>query len=126
MEDDSPQLSYAMLKEKANYVSMAPDSNNNTMDKHVPIECPISSTPHVDDMVINIQLLYNSNAPMEPELQDGSFHSISLHGSIEHLVSDSKSIKDSLNNMAKYITNKQVDPAKSNDLEDFKGIGEVI
>jgi len=28
--------------------------------------------------------------------------------------------------MAKYITNKQVDPAKSNDLENFKGIGEVI
>jgi len=28
--------------------------------------------------------------------------------------------------MAKYIANKQVDPAKSNDLEDFNGIGKVI
>jgi len=28
--------------------------------------------------------------------------------------------------MAKYIANKQVDSAKSNNLEDFKGIGEVI
>ena len=28
--------------------------------------------------------------------------------------------------MARYITNKQVDPVKSNDLEDFKNIGEAI
>jgi len=28
--------------------------------------------------------------------------------------------------MAKYITNKQVDPARSNNLEDFNGIGEAI
>ena len=42
------------------------------------------------------------------------------------MVSDSKNIKDSLNFMVKYITNKQVNPAKSNDLKDFKGIGEAI
>ncbi len=63
---------------------------------------------------------------MESELWDGSFYSISLHGSIEYLALDSKNIKDSLNFMAKYITNKQVNPAKSNDLKDFKGIGKAI
>ena len=44
--------------------------------------------------------------PMEPDLWDGNFYPISLHGSIEYLASDSKSIKDSLNFMAKYINNK--------------------
>ena len=81
---------------------------------------------HVDDAVINIQLQYNLNTPMEPDLCDSSFHPISLHGSIKHIASDSKNIKDLLNFMAKYITNKQVDLAKSNDLKDFKSIGEVI
>jgi len=63
---------------------------------------------------------------MEPKLWDRSFHPISLHGSIKYLVLDSKNIKDSLNFMAKYITNKQVDPAKSNNLENFKGISKAI
>ena len=126
MKDDSPQLSYAIPKEQANQVSIAADPNNNMLNKHVPIECPVSSPPHVDDAVINIQLLYDPNASTESELWDGSFHPISLHKSIEYLVLDSKNIKNSLNFMAKYITNKQVNPTKSNDLEDFNGIGEVI
>jgi len=45
---------------------------------------------------------------------------------MEHLASDAKNIKDSLTFMAKYIGNKQIDPAKSNNLEDFKDIGEAI
>ena len=45
---------------------------------------------------------------------------------MEHLASDSKNIKDSLNFIAKYISNKQVDSSKSNDLEDFYGIGKAI
>jgi len=28
--------------------------------------------------------------------------------------------------MAKYITNKQIDPFKANELDDFKGIREVV
>jgi len=49
---------------------------------------------------------------MEPDLWD--------------IALDSKNIKNSLNFIAKYITNKQVDLAKSNNLEDFKSIGEAI
>ena len=79
-----------------------------------------------DDTVINIQLLYNSNTLMEPELWDSNFHPISLYGSIEHIVLDFKNIRDSLNFMARYISNKQVDSSKSNDLEDFNGISEAI
>ncbi|KAL9715383.1 hypothetical protein Ac2012v2_8349 [Leucoagaricus gongylophorus] len=84
------------------------------------------SPAHVDDTVINISLPYNPNAPTEPDLWDGSFHPISLHGSMEHLASDAKNIRDSLNFMAKYILNKQVDPARSNDLDNFKGIREAV
>ena len=74
----------------------------------------------------NKMLIKKKKKKKEPDLWNGSFHPISLHSSIEHIALDSKNIKDSLNFMAKYITNKQVDPAKSNDLENFKGIGEVI
>jgi len=114
------------------------DPSNNTLNKHVLIECPTlslphgqtihsaSGSPHVDDTVININLPYNLNAPTEPKLWDGNFHPISLHSSMEYLVSDSKNIKDSLNFMAKYISNKQVNFSKSNDLEDFHGIGKAI
>ncbi len=63
---------------------------------------------------------------MEPDLWDSSFYPILLHSSIEHIALDSKNIKDLLNFITKYIANKQVDLAKSNDLEDFKGIGEAI
>ena len=93
---------------------------------HVQITYPTSYIPYIDDMVINIQLPYDLNAPTEPELWKRNFHPISLHSSIEYLASDSKNIKDSLNFIAKYISNKQVDSSKSNDLEDFNGIGEAI
>ena len=43
---------------------------------------------------------------MEPELWDGNFYPISFYGSIEHIVLDFKNIRDSLNFMARYISNK--------------------
>jgi len=105
------------------------DTNNSTVTttlQYVSSEHPNTTFTYVDDTVINIQLQYDLNAPTEYDLWDGSFHSILLHSSIEHIALDSKNIKNSLNFMAKYIANKQVNPAKSNDLEDFKSIGEVI
>jgi len=79
-----------------------------------------------DDNVINIQLPYNPNAPTELELWSGSFHPISLHGSIEQITSDTKSIKDLLNFMARYISNKKVNSGKANDLQDFNSMGDSI
>jgi len=64
--------------------------------------------------------------PTEPKLWNGNFHSISLHRFIEHIASDSKNIRDSLNFITRYISNKQVDSLKSNNLEDFNGIGKAI
>ena len=77
-------------------------------------------------MIINIQLPYNPNMPIKPKLWDSYFHPISLHKSIEHIVLDSKNIRDSLNFMARYISNKQVDSLKLNDLEDFNSISKAI
>lgn len=123
---NSPQLLYATLKEQANQVIMVADSSTNMINQHIPIECPNSSPSHVDDNVINIQLLYNPNAPTEPKLWDGSFHPISLYKSLEHLASNTKNIKDSLNFIAKYISNKNIDPKWSNKLQDFKDVGKVV
>ena len=42
------------------------------------------------------------------------------------IASDTKSIKDSLNFMARYIANKKVNSSKANGLLDFDGIGDSI
>jgi len=86
-----------------------------------------AATPsNEDDNDINIQLPYDLNAPTEPDLWSGNFHPISLHGSIEHITSDTKSIKDSLNFMTKYISNKKVNPKNANDLKNFDNIGDSV
>ena len=54
------------------------------------------------------------------------FHPISLHGSIEHFASDSKNIEVTLNFLAKYILNEQVNSNTANDLGDFDGMGDAI
>jgi len=92
------------------------DTNNETTPSHVQLE----------NDVINIQLSYNPQALTEPKLWSGSFHPISLHGSIEHFTSDSKNIKVTLNFLAKYIQGKQVNGGKANDLSDFDGMGDAI
>ena len=64
--------------------------------------------------------------PTEPKLWDGNFHPISFHRSIEHIVLDSKNIRNSLNFMTRYIFNKQIDFSKLNNLEDLNSIGKAI
>jgi len=81
--------------------------------------------PH-EESIINIQIPYDTQAPTEPELWSGSFHPISLHGSIEHFASDAENIKVTLNFLAKYIKNKQVNGSMVNELNDFNGMGDAI
>jgi len=119
-------------------VATTADPSNNMLNKCVTIKCPTmrsshvqtvhstSDSPYSNDTAINIQLPYNPNTPTEPDLWDGNFHPISLHSSMEHLALDAKSIKDLLNFIAKYISNKQVNSSKSNDIEDFHSMGKVI
>jgi len=104
------------------------DSNSQRVPKKHPISIPTqeSTVQNNESTFINLLLLYDPNAPMDPEIWGGSFHPISLHSSIKHIASNAKNIKDFLKFMAKYISNKQVNSAKANELDDFKGIGEVV
>ena len=123
--DSTPELSYEMVQEKVFRVSKAADQQKPMR----PIGGNSEATPtHAsnEESVINIQLPYDPNAPMEPELWSGSFHPISLHGSIEQIASDAKNIKITLDFMAKYIANKQVNSSHANDLKEFDGIGDAI
>jgi len=134
---ESPALSYETKQENAIRLNKATKNLDNTRPPHGNNEA-FSSKPECaghtdqgeqqhrgtvdmnnDNNVINIQLPYDPNAPTELELWSGSFHPISLHGSIEQITSDTKSIKDSLNFMARYISNKKVNSGKANNLQDF-------
>ena len=124
-EEPNLELSYETEQEKASRVSMAANQQETMRPLSVHNEAPPTHA-HYEEEVINIQLPYNIQAPTEPELWSGSFHPISLHGSIEHFASDSKNIKVSLNFLAKYIRNKQVNGGMINDLSDFDGMGDAI
>jgi len=79
-----------------------------------------------ENAFINIQLPYDLDTPTDPEIWNSGFHPISHHRSIKHIVSDAKNIKDLLKFMAKYISNKQIEPAKANNLTDFNSIGDAV
>lgn len=82
LEDDinmepinNSQLLYVTFTEHNNQVSTAADPNNNMIQKYVLINhsalnsTTTSSLPHVnEDSVINIQLSYNPNRSIEPDL----------------------------------------------------------
>jgi len=129
INDVSSALLYETTQEKDIRISKVANTRNNigATTQQCVSNMNINMTfTHGDDAVINVSLPYDPNTPTEPELWNGNFHLISLHRSMEHLTFDAKNIKDSLSFMTKYIGNKQINLAKSNELEDFKGIGEAI
>ena len=126
---ESRELSYETEQEKAIRVSMAANQQANPQAPTRPPGDNSDETPthgQHEDNVFNIQLPYDTNAPTEPDLWSGSFHPISLHRSMEHIASDFKNIKVTLNFLAKYIQNKQVDGNSANDFSDFEGMGDAI
>ena len=142
----SPALSYETEQEKVLCLRKMTEIMNNTRPRNGnnevfsiqvertrhAIQNELQLQPHgiascnEDENVINIQLPYDPNAPTEPNLWSGNFHPISLHSSIEQIASDTKSIKDLLNFIAKYISNKKVNPKNANELKDFDGIGDLV
>ena len=140
----SPALSYEMNQENAIYLNKATENLDNMKPLYGNNEASSSKLEragHIDqgerqhcgaanmnnnNNVINIQLSYDPNAPTEPKLWSRSFYPISLHGSIKQIALDTKSIKDLLNFIAKYISNKKVNSGKTNDLKDFNGMGDSI
>ena len=125
MGEPTAELSYKTEQEKALWVSMAADLQEPMRPKGGNIETLSTHAPH-EKSIINIQLPYDTQAPIKPELWSGSFHPISLYGSIERFASDTKSIKTTLDFLAKYIKNKQVNSSMVNDLTDFDGMGDAI
>ena len=139
---ESPVLSYEEEQEKELCLRKVAETTNNMRPQggnneafpfqvnhsgHIPTDRTCGLAPcDDDDNVINIQLPYNPNVPMEPELWSGNFHPISLHGSIKQVALNMKSIKDLLNFIAKYISNKKVNSNTVNDLADFDGMGNAI
>ena len=125
----SCELSYETEQERAIRVSMAANQQTNQQIPTRPLggnnETSSTHVQHKDD-IINIQILYDLYAPMELELWSGSFHPISFHRSIEHFALDSKNIKVTLNFLAKYILNKQVNGNTANDFGNFDGMGDAI
>ena len=142
--DNSSTLSYEEEYEKVLHLSKATktlgntrplDGNNEANNTNPQRACNVNQNKQFqhdaasndnDDNIINIQLPYNPDTSMEPELWSSNFYLILLHRSVEQITSDTKSIKDSLNFMARYINNKKVNPSKANDLSDFNSIGDSI
>ena len=129
IDNVSPRLPCKTIQGKAIWISKTADTNNNAVtmiQQCVFHEHPNTTLAYGNDTIINISLPYDPNTLTEPDLWDSSFHPISLHSSMEHLALDTKNIKDLLNFMTKYISNKQVGLVRSNDLNDFKGIGKTL
>ena len=125
MGELTPELPYKTEQEKALWVSRVANQQKTTRPMGGYNEAPPIHAPH-EESIINIQIPYDTQALTEPELWSGSFHPISLHGSIEHFALDAENIKITLNFLAKYIKNKQVNGSMVNELNDFNSMGDAI
>jgi len=76
--------------------------------------------------VLNIQLNYNPDQALDPDLWDGNFHTVSLYGAIEHMPSDVLNFKESLSRMHKYMLGKAIESDGANDIEDLNGMGKAL
>jgi len=75
--------------------------------------------------VINIQLNYYTNQALDPDLWNGKFSAVSLHRSMEHLASNIKNIKESLQRIQRYILGKAINGDKANDIKDLEGVSKA-
>ena len=108
-------------------VSKTADSSKVTGQQHVANEEPaLNINPPSGNNVVNVQLNYDINQALDPESWNGDFQAISLHRSMEHLVSDVKNIKESLTRIHKYILGKFIDGSKANNVKDLEGISKVV
>jgi len=76
--------------------------------------------------VFDVQLNYDPDQALDSESWDGNFHAVSLHGSMEHIVSDVLSIMNSLLRIKKYILGKSINGDKANYFKDLSGMGKAI
>ena len=121
----SIRLKYVTHEGQNNQVSKAADTSLNTRQQHAPTVGPAPNSPPGEN-VFDVQLNYDPDQALDSELWDGNFHAISLHGSMEHIVSDVLSIKNSLLRIKKYILGKSINGDKANDFKDLSGMGKSI
>ena len=95
---DSSQLSYIMNNNQKIQSSRAAELLTNIGPQRVNNE-ELSHSNHMDSNMFNIQLNYDINQALDSESWNSDFRAISLHRSMEHLVSDIKHIKVSLSRM---------------------------
>ena len=105
-EQENFQLSYASLKggnsddQNRNQVSVVADPTNNMREQYVPIKgLALNISCGSNENMFNMQLSYDIDQALDPKLWNSNFHAILLHGSMKHLVSDIKHIKESLRRM---------------------------
>ena len=82
-------------KSQTGHVGKAANSSNTACQQHTLNENPALIQPAGCNM-FNVQLNYNYNQALDPELWDGNFYVVSLRRSMEHLASDTQNIKKSL------------------------------
>ena len=102
MDEDDPipesninQVEDTTLEKRKNLGSKTTDNADNILHQRVPNEVLASSPPSGSD-IFNIQLNYDINQALDPRSWDSEFYAVSLHGSMEHLASNVKNIKESL------------------------------
>ena len=117
---DSPQLEYMTPKSKNIQVSKTADPITNIRQQCAQNVAPALNNNVVNkDNMFNIQLNYDINQALDPELWNSNFRAILLHKSIEYLALDIKNIKKSLNRMQKFIL------GKANNIKDLKEVSKV-
>jgi len=116
---DSSQLLCIMNNNQKIQISRMAKLLTNIRPQHVNNE-ELFCSNHKNNNIFNIQLNYNIN-----QARDRNFQAISLHGSLEHLMSDMKNIKESLSRMQKYILDKTIKNGEANNVKDFKGVSKV-
>ena len=120
----SVKVEYTSQGGQKDQVSKTTNTTNDTVQQYVPSkDLALNSTSGSN--VFNINLNYNIDQALDPEEWDSDFHTTSLHGTIEHLASDIKNIKDSLWRIGKYIRGKSID-SNPNNIKNLKDVGKVV
>jgi len=119
VDDKHADESYVSQTSQAASVNLS-SSQQHVSNENTPLNQNTSSN------MFNVHLNYDPNIALNPDSWDGNFHAVSLHGSMEHLASDTLNIKESLSRMRKYILGKSIENSGANDVEDFKGMGKAM
>ena len=121
----SIRLKYGTQEGQNNQGSKAADTSLNTRQQRALTAGPALNSPPREN-VFDVQLNYNLDQALDSESWDGNFHTISLHGSMEHITSDVLSIKNSLLRIKKYILGKSINGDKANNFKNPSGMGKAI